>query len=257
MNNPMGFLLGLKAPIDGLKLFFQHASLRRLVYFPLLLTLLVFVFGIMGFVQFMPAFYQSIQGPLMEKIQPELSQIVTPEWTEMGMASMDAMLKTSVYIVSFFMLIFFLFMVANVLCSVCWEFLAAEVSRLYGAIPVEKKTIREKWIEPFLWETVKQGLFGFTIIASYILAAVPLIGAFLSLILGPLIVTVWFSYMVCDYWFESRSFSMKLRWKLIWKQLIYLLGVGTYLIIPLIGFFLYPFFVIGASYHWTKFNLAK
>lgn len=249
----MNFFLGLKAPFDGLKLFFKHDSLRKKVYFPFLLTLLISLLGLAAFFHWMPGFYDSIQDILIKHIESEIRSRYSQELLDMVMGTLATVLKMLVYMFGLLLLMLVIFIISSILCSVFWELLAEEITKLYKPDQVINKGFKNQWVEPMMRESVKQLTFALVILATYLVGFVPFVGSLISLVVGPIVVTIWFSVLVCDYWMNVWNWPIRQRHVFFKNHLMYLLGIGTYLIIPMVAFLLYPFFIIGATFQAAKY----
>jgi uncharacterized protein involved in cysteine biosynthesis len=241
------FMQGLKVPFDGLKIFYKNKQIRRLVYTPVLLMLAVAGSSFYAFFHYMAKYYSSIEQPLFTRVEGELHQYLSADMLEMSMGTLHAALKTSVYVIGFVMVSFLIFIIANILCSVFWEIIAHQVQKMLGRIPTTETKFYSSVIQPMKRELMKEMIFLAMIVLSYLVVAIPFIGGMISLIVAPVVITIWFGFIVCDYTMSARSRSVRERLNFGKSNVMFLLGIGTYLAIPWLAYALYPFLVIGAA----------
>ena len=248
----MSFVEGLKTPLDGWHIFRQNPALRKYVFMPFLLMLAFSVIGFSLFLHWMPQIYANFHDVLIKQVEENLRNQYPTEMMEMVMTTAEWTVKAMVYIVCFLFFAVLMFIFSSILCSVFWELLAYKVIHHVQILHADHTDFKSTYIQPMLREIVKQLLFVVVILASYIVVVIPIVGPAISLVLGPIAISVWFSFLICDYWMNAKSYSLQQRMQFIKKEWWYLLGMGTYLIFPVVSFVLYPLFVLGAAHHATK-----
>ncbi len=244
----MSFIEGLKTPLDGWNVFVKNTSLRKYVFLPFLLMLLFSILGFFLFLHWMPQIYANFHDVLIKQVEENLRAQYPSEMMEMVMATAEWTVKAMVYIVGFLFFAVLMFIFSSILCSVFWELLAYKVIHHVQFLHAGKTDFKSTFVQPMLREIVKQILFVAVILASYLVVVIPIIGPAISLVLGPIAISVWFSFLICDYWMNAKSYTLAQRLQFIKKEWWYLLGMGTYLIFPVISFVLYPLFVLGAAH---------
>lgn len=244
----MKLFSGLSFNLKGMRYFWAERSLWKFAFVPFVINIL-FLVGLISL-------YVSFFGPLFEFITSPLGNLDIAEPSNALLHLADAGLWFLRYVlmivfafislVVIFLSVFFLSMIIN---SPFYEAMAERVLELKGIRQEQAfswKRLTSDLVFSLKIESFKFVFFLGVSAVLFILSLIPGIGLVFSF-LG-LFFTAWvFAFGVASYplMLNHESFGNMLRWGR--KHSFSLLGFGLPALIPLAGFFLAPFQVVGGT----------
>lgn len=218
------FLRGLKGHGNGIRFAFAHKAYLPLVFFPFILTLLLFTAAFFAF----SAYSEAILGYFWQ---------ADPETATGIMAALGwiwlYVVKYLLYMV-LFALMYFLFMVAaNVIASPIYDHVAG---KLYPGAAGKRPGFLG-----IVVEELKKACF--ILIIPVALLFIPVAGQILS----PLAAMVFLAWDFVDFSLSRDRPDFRGRLRYVRKRKLFLLGFGAPLLIPVLNILLFPFAILGAT----------
>lgn len=221
------FLRGLKGHGIGIRFAFAHKSYLPLVFFPFVLTLLLFTAAFFAFA----AYSETILG-FFWQADPETATgiMAALAWVWLHVV------KYLLYMV-LFALMYFLFMVAaNVIASPIYDHVAG---KLY---PGASGSAGERpGLLGIVVEELKKACF--ILLIPVALLFIPVAGQILS----PIAAMVFLAWDFVDFSLSRDRPDFRGRLRYVGKRKLFLLGFGAPLLVPVLNILLFPFAILGAT----------
>jgi len=115
----------------------------------------------------------------------------------------------------------------------------------------ENDNLFQKVFTPLFRELIKEIIYVMVFVVVWFVTILPIVGPFISLVLGPVAICFWFGFIVCDFSMSVMAAKVKDRLNYGKSNWLYLTGVGIYALIPVIGLLMYPLFIIGHAKNMT------
>lgn len=249
------FLAGVRTPFLGWSMLQQHRSLKvRLVIPYLIISVLFFTLCYFFWAEGIELIHAWTDG-ILEAISLDVDAKETMRWFQkLLFYPLYYLLKVLFYLIATALVMLMTLLLGNILLAFFWELIIEKVFVLYGKEEwvFEDENIFQKIITPLLREIVKEVMYVVLFIVVWVVTIVPVIGPVLSLILGPPAICFWFGFIICDFSMSVMAANVGQRFRYGSKHWMYLTGMGVYALIPVVGLFVYPLFVLGHAKNMTE-----
>lgn len=232
---------GFFAPFRGVQVIAGSKRLRRLAVFPFLLSLLLFIAGmVMG----LPA--------IASLVNPGIITVLGLVGLVVGTLVYEVLfwiLAVLIWPAALFALLYFLFVITRIFAAPLYALLAEQVL-------IDQKVIKEQPFHLVRWTGTNLRMLSISILKSilllvagvllFVLSFVPGLAVFTGL--GFLLIVV---FDVMDYSFEAKQLNLSDRFRFFQRHILAFLGfsfaMGLVFFVPGLNFFLFPAAVAGAG----------
>jgi CysZ protein len=227
------FLRGLKGHGNGIRFAFAHKAYLPLVFFPFILTLLLFTAAFFAF----SAYSEAILGYFWQADPETATGIMAAlAWVWLHVV------KYLLYLVLFALMYFLFMVVANVIASPIYDHVAGKLYPGATGISDSPGAVGERpGVLGIVVEELKKACF--ILIIPVALLFIPVAGQILS----PLAAMIFLAWDFVDFSLSRDRPDFRGRLRYVRKRKLFLLGFGAPLLIPVLNILLFPFAILGAT----------